>query len=127
MALIQKEQRRIKCKEATQNDNFCKIEYDGAYVEVAIATFDEINHDLIQETLIHIDKALNDANLTTSAVQEIVMVGGSSCTTTIQRMVREYFGKEPTVPKNADEIFARGAAIFIRDPNIAFTRGNPIF
>jgi len=76
------------------------------------AKFEAMIDDLLQETLRHIDTALNDADLSKSDIQEIVMVGGSTRIPKVQQMVSEYFGgKELNKGVNPDEVVAVGAAI----------------
>jgi len=76
------------------------------------AKFEAMIDDLLKETLRHIDTALNDADLSKSDIQEIVMVGGSTRIPKVQEMVSEYFGgKELNKGVNPDEVVALGAAI----------------
>jgi len=76
------------------------------------AKFEAMIDDLLQETLKHIDTALNDADLSKSDIQEIVMVGGSTRIPKVQQLVSEYFGgKELNKGVNPDEVVALGAAI----------------
>ena len=76
------------------------------------AKFEAMIDDLLQETLKHIDTALNDADLSKSDIQEIVMVGGSTRIPKVQELVSKYFdGKELNKGVNPDEVVALGAAI----------------
>jgi len=76
------------------------------------AKFEAMIDDLLQETLRHIDTALNDADISKSDIQEIVMVGGSTRIPKVQQLVSEYFGgKELNKSVNPDEVVALGAAI----------------
>jgi len=76
------------------------------------AKFEAMIDDLLQETLKHIDTALNDADVSKSDIQEIVMVGGSTRIPKVQQLVSEYFGgKELNKSVNPDEVVALGAAI----------------
>ena len=76
------------------------------------AKFEAMIDDLLQETLKHIDTALNDADLSKSDIQEIVMVGGSTRIPKVQELVSSYFGgKELNKGVNPDEVVALGAAI----------------
>ena len=76
------------------------------------AKFEAMIDDLLQETLKHIDTALNDADLSKSDIQEIVMVGGSTRIPKVQELVSNYFGgKELNKGVNPDEVVALGAAI----------------
>jgi len=76
------------------------------------AKFEAMIDDLLKETLRHIDTALNDADISKSDIQEIVMVGGSTRIPKVQELVSEYFGgKELNKGVNPDEVVALGAAI----------------
>merc|ERR1711965_869498 len=58
-----------------------------------------------------VKKALNDANLSTSDIDEIILVGGSTRIPAVQDAVKAFFGKEPSKGVNPDEVVAVGAAI----------------
>ena len=76
------------------------------------AKFEAMIDDLLQETLTHIDTALNDAGLSKNEINEIVMVGGSTRIPKVQQLVSEYFnGKKLNKSVNPDEVVALGAAI----------------
>ncbi|GAX88052.1 molecular chaperone DnaK [Lebetimonas natsushimae] len=76
------------------------------------AKFEAMIDDLLQETLKHIDTALNDAGLNKNEIDEIVMVGGSTRIPKVQQLVSEYFnGKKLNKSVNPDEVVALGAAI----------------
>ncbi len=76
------------------------------------AKFEAMIDDLLQETLTHIDTALNDAGLSKDEINEIVMVGGSTRIPKVQQLVSEYFnGKKLNKSVNPDEVVALGAAI----------------
>ena len=76
------------------------------------AKFEAMIDDLLQETLTHIDNALNDAGLSKDEIDEIVMVGGSTRIPKVQQLVSDYFnGKKLNKSVNPDEVVALGAAI----------------
>ncbi len=76
------------------------------------AKFEAMIDDLLQETLTHIDTALNDAGLSKNEINEIVMVGGSTRIPKVQQLVSEYFNdKKLNKSVNPDEVVALGAAI----------------
>ncbi|EDM23075.1 molecular chaperone DnaK [Caminibacter mediatlanticus TB-2] len=76
------------------------------------AKFEAMIDDLLQETLKHIDTALNDAGLSKDEIDEIVMVGGSTRIPKVQQLVSDYFnGKKLNKSVNPDEVVALGAAI----------------
>lgn len=75
------------------------------------AGFNEITKDLVEMTKTPVQTALKDAKLTTSDIDEILLVGGSTRIPAVQEWVKSYFGKEPNKGINPDEVVAAGAAI----------------
>ena len=75
------------------------------------AKFDEIVLDLVDRTVGPCKKALSDAGLNPSEIDEVILVGGSTRIPAIQEKVKEIFGKEPNKSVNPDEVVALGAAI----------------
>ncbi len=75
------------------------------------AKFEQLAHGLIQACLAPCQKAVADAKLTTSQIDEVILVGGSSRIPAIQTLVKNYFGKEPSKGVNPDEVVAVGASI----------------
>ncbi len=75
------------------------------------AKFEQLVEPLLQRTLEPCRKALEDAGLKPSDVDEVVLVGGSTRVPKVQQMVTEFFGKEPHKGVNADEVVALGAGI----------------
>ncbi len=75
------------------------------------AKFEQLADDLIQRTIPPMEKALADAGLPASEVDEIILVGGSTRIPKIQEIVREFFGKDPHKGVNPDEVVGVGAAI----------------
>ena len=75
------------------------------------AKFDEIVLDLVNRTVEPCKKALLDAGLNQSEIDEVILVGGSTRIPAIQEKVKEIFGKEPNKSVNPDEVVALGAAI----------------
>ena len=75
------------------------------------AKFDEIVLDLVERTVDPCRKALSDAGLSHSEIDEVILVGGSTRIPAIQEKVKEIFGKEPNKSVNPDEVVAMGAAI----------------
>ena len=75
------------------------------------AKLEQLTADLIEGTLSPVKQALTDAGLSTSAINEIVMVGGMTRMPAVQDAVRKFFGKEPHKGVNPDEVVAIGAAI----------------
>jgi len=75
------------------------------------AKFEQLCDTLIQRTVEPCKKALKDANLQTSDIDEIILVGGSTRIPAIQVVVENFFGKTPSKGVNPDEVVAIGAAI----------------
>ena len=77
------------------------------------AKFEQLCHDLIQACLEPCKKAVSDAGLSTSDIDEVILVGvgGSSRIPAVQQLVQDYFGKVPSKGVNPDEVVAVGAAI----------------
>lgn len=75
------------------------------------AKFEQLCDDLFQRTIVPCRKALEDAHLSASQVDEVLLVGGSSRIPKVQELVKEFFGKEPNKSVNPDEVVAIGASI----------------
>lgn len=75
------------------------------------AKFEQLCDDLIQRTIEPCRKALADANLSTSDINDVILVGGSTRIPAVQKIVQDFFGKAPSKGVNPDEVVAVGAAI----------------
>ncbi len=75
------------------------------------AKFEQICDDLIQRTIEPCRKAVSDAGLKVSDIDEVLLVGGSTRIPAIQQIVEKFFGKAPNKGVNPDEVVAVGAAI----------------
>ncbi len=75
------------------------------------AKFEQLADNLIRATIEPCKKAVADAGLTTSQIDEVILVGGSTRIPAIQKVVEEFFGKTPSKGVNPDEVVAIGAAI----------------
>jgi molecular chaperone DnaK len=75
------------------------------------AKFEQICDSLIQRTIEPCRKALSDANLSASDINEVLLVGGSTRIPAIQQIVEKFFGRTPSKGVNPDEVVAVGAAI----------------
>jgi len=75
------------------------------------AKFEQLAHSLIQDCLEPCQKAVADAKLTPSDIDEVILVGGSSRIPAVQALVENYFGKAPSKGVNPDEVVAVGASI----------------
>lgn len=73
--------------------------------------FEQLADSLVQRTLEPCQKALKDAGLNTSDIDEVILVGGSTRIPKIQEVVEKFFGKKPNKSVNPDEVVAIGAAI----------------
>ncbi len=75
------------------------------------AKFEQLVDDLIQRTLEPMKKALKDAGMQPTEIDEVLLVGGSTRIPKVQEIVKTFFGKEPNKGVNPDEVVAVGAAI----------------
>ncbi|MCC5928020.1 MAG: molecular chaperone DnaK [Cyclobacteriaceae bacterium] len=75
------------------------------------AKFEQLTDKLVRRTLDPCQKALKDAGLSTSEIDEVILVGGSTRIPKIQEEVEKFFGKKPSKGVNPDEVVAIGAAI----------------
>lgn len=75
------------------------------------AKFEQLADALIQKTVAPCEKALADAGLKASDINEVLLVGGSTRVPAVQEIVKKIFGKEPNKSVNPDEVVAVGAAI----------------
>lgn len=80
-------------------------------ITVTRAKFDELTHDLVEATRGPVEDALKDASLSSSDIQKVLLVGGSSRIPAVQDLVKNIIGKEPQRDINPDECVALGAAI----------------
>ena len=75
------------------------------------AQFEQLSSDLVKRSMAPVKKAINDAGLSNSDIDEIILVGGSTRIPIIQSEVEKFFGKKPSKGVNPDEVVAIGAAI----------------
>ena len=80
-------------------------------MDLTRAKFEDLNRDLFDSTLTQVKNALKDANLKSSDIDQVVLVGGSSRIPYVQELVKKELGKEPNKGVNPDEVVAMGAAI----------------
>ena len=73
--------------------------------------FEQLAHNLIQACLVPCQNAIKDADISTSDIDEVILVGGSSRIPAVQALVKDFFGKEPSKGVNPDEVVAVGASI----------------
>ena len=75
------------------------------------AKFEQLSAELVTRSMDPVKQALKDADLSTSEIDEVILVGGSTRIPIIQEEVKKFFGKEPNKGVNPDEVVAIGAAI----------------
>jgi len=80
-------------------------------VQLTRAKFEQLVDDLFERTKAPMEKALADAGLKPSDIDEVILVGGSTRIPKVQDIVKEFFGKDPHKGVNPDEVVAIGAAI----------------
>jgi molecular chaperone DnaK len=80
-------------------------------VSLTRAKFEQLVDDLINRTIEPMKKALADAGLEPSAIDEVILVGGSTRIPKVQEVVQDFFGKDPHKGVNPDEVVGIGAAI----------------
>ena len=110
---------KAKCElsaaqEAAVNLPFITADQSGPkhlQVTISRSKFESLISDVIKRLRIPCEKALKDAKLDPSKINEIVLVGGSTRIPAVQQMCKEVFGKEPNKSINPDEVVAVGAAI----------------
>ncbi|MBP6889479.1 MAG: molecular chaperone DnaK [Candidatus Moranbacteria bacterium] len=75
------------------------------------AKLEELVHELVEATFEPVKKALADAKLSVSDINEVVLVGGMTRMPLVLQSVEKFFGKKPNISVNPDEVVAAGAAI----------------
>ncbi|CAI0626203.1 unnamed protein product [Linum tenue] len=113
---LRRECERAKRALSSQHQVRVEIEslFDGVDFSEPLtrAKFEEMNMDLFKKTLRPVKKAMEDARLNKSEIQEIVLVGGSTRIPKVRELLKEMFdGKEPNQGVNPDEAVAYGAAV----------------
>lgn len=111
------EQYRLLLDTATQT-KITLSEQDSVQIDIlgwtGTVTKDEFNdliQSLVKKTLMSCRRALKDADIDSSEVLEVVMVGGSTRTPLVREMVGDYFGRTPLTSIDPDQVVAIGAAI----------------
>ena len=80
-------------------------------IDLTRAKFDELTHHLVEKTMEPTKRALADAGLSVSEIDDVLLVGGSTRIPAVQEAVKKFIGKEPHKGINPDECVAAGAAI----------------
>ena len=111
------EKAKIELSSSTSTEiNLPYITADGGVPKHLVKTltraqFEQLAHELIQACLVPCQNAIRDAKLSTSDIDEVILVGGSSRIPAVQTLVKNYFGKAPSKGVNPDEVVALGASI----------------
>lgn len=111
------EKAKIELSSATQTDvNLPYITADATGpkhmdIKITRAKLESLVEDLVMKSLEPVKTALKDAGLSVSDVDEVLLVGGQTRMPMVQKVVAEFFGKEPRKDVNPDEAVACGAAI----------------
>jgi molecular chaperone DnaK len=80
-------------------------------VKISRAKFEGLTESLVKDSLKPCEKALKDAGISKSEIDEVILVGGMTRMPAVQKAVTDFFGKEPNKGVNPDEVVALGAAI----------------
>jgi molecular chaperone DnaK len=111
------EKAKIELSSSTSTEiNLPYISAEGGVPKHLVKTltrsqFEQLAHNLIQACLVPCQNAVRDAGVSTSDIDEVILVGGSSRIPAVQTLVKNYFGKEPSKGVNPDEVVAVGASI----------------
>jgi molecular chaperone DnaK len=111
------EKAKIELSSSTQttiNLPFITATQDGPkHIDLTLtqAEFEKMSADLLDRCRIPVEQAIRDAKLTTSEIDEVVLVGGSTRIPAVQHLVRQITGKAPNMTVNPDEVVAVGAAV----------------
>jgi len=80
-------------------------------IKLTRAKLEQLVMDLVEKTIGPCKQAVTDAGLSTSQINEVILVGGQTRMPLVQKKVKEFFGREPSKGVNPDEVVAMGAAI----------------
>ncbi len=111
------EKAKIELSSSVQTDvnlPFITATQDGPKhlnITITRAKFEQLIDDLVQRTAGPCEKAIKDAGVSVSQIDEVILVGGSTRVPMVQELVKKIFGKEPHKGVNPDEVVAIGAAI----------------
>ena len=110
---------KAKCELSTSSESEINLPYITAnetgpkhfVKKLSRAKFDSLTEDLIKKTLAPCRKAIKDAGIKVTDIDEVLLVGGSTRIPAVHDAVKKLFGKEPSKGVNPDEVVAMGAAI----------------
>jgi len=116
VAKLRREAERAKRALSTQHQVRVEIEslHEGIDLNEPLtrARFEELNNELFRKTMGPVKKAMEDADMAKTDIDEVVLVGGSTRIPKVQQLLKDYFdGKEPNKGVNPDEAVAFGAAV----------------
>jgi len=101
-------------QETEINQPFISTDANGPkhlVMKLSRAKLESLIADLVEKTIEPCQKALKDSGFSLSDINEVVMVGGMTRMPLVQKKVKEFFGKEPNLNVNPDEVVALGAAV----------------
>jgi Fe-S protein assembly chaperone HscA len=98
-------------KKALSTQNLYNEKLDEIWCTLDRTTFEQLISAKVEETITCCKNALIDANINVSAIDEVVLVGGSTRTPYVKKAVSDFFGRQPHDELNPDEVVALGAAI----------------
>ncbi|KAJ6427347.1 hypothetical protein OIU84_022858 [Salix udensis] len=111
------EKAKMELSSLTQTNislSFITATADGPkHIETTLtrAKFEELCSDLLDRFKTPVENSLRDAKLAFKDLDEVILVGGSTCIPAVQELVKKYTGKDPNVTVNPDEVVALGAAV----------------
>ena len=100
-----------EAKKALSTQNLFNEKIGEIWCTLDKQTFQTLIEDKVAETIVSCKNALSDAQLDTSAIDEVILVGGSTRTPYVKQQVEAFFGRKPHDQINPDEVVALGAAI----------------
>ena len=100
-----------EAKKALSTQNLYNEKLGDIWCTLDKQTFESLIQDKVNETITACKNALSDAKLTVDAIDEVILVGGSTRTPFVKDQVGQFFGRKPHDQINPDEVVALGAAI----------------
>eukprot|EP00466_Bigelowiella_natans_P020088 jgi/Bigna1/46923/estExt_Genewise1.C_80120 len=107
----EKAKRTLSTSESVQIEIESLVDGEDFETTLSRAKFEQLNDDLFRKTLKPVKQALKGAGLNKNDIEEIVLVGGSTRIPRIQKLLKDFFGREPSRGVHPDEAVAHGAAL----------------
>mmetsp|Transcript_8917 Transcript_8917/g.14172 ORF Transcript_8917/g.14172 Transcript_8917/m.14172 type:complete len:661 (-) Transcript_8917:132-2114(-) len=107
----EKAKRTLSTSESVQIEIESLVDGEDFETTLSRAKFEQLNDDLFRKTLKPVKEALKGAGLNKNDIEEIVLVGGSTRIPRIQKLLKDFFGREPSRGVHPDEAVAHGAAL----------------